>query len=71
MRHLTTASVVVAALSVCFADADAARTPKDLLVEVNSRIEREFISADGLMLDYVGEIPTPEEIADLRPNAMG
>ena len=71
MRHLMTASVVVAALSVCFADADAARTPKDLLVEVNSRIEREFISADGLMLDYVGEIPTPEEIADLRPNAMG
>ncbi|MBQ3344890.1 MAG: hypothetical protein IJG84_23580 [Kiritimatiellae bacterium] len=61
----------VSALSVCFAEADAARSPKDILEEVNARIEREFISADGLMLDYVGEIPTPEEIADLKPNAMG
>ncbi len=64
-------AAAVAALSVCFGEADASRTPKDMLAEVNSRIEREFISKDGLMLDYVGEIPTPEEIADLKPNAMG
>ena len=71
MRHLMIVFAAVSALSVCFAEADAARSPKDILAEVNSRIEREFISADGLMLDYVGEIPTPEEIADLKPNAMG
>ena len=64
-------AAAVAAVSACFGEADASRTPKDILVEVNSRIEREFISKDGLMLDYVGEIPTPEEIADLKPNAMG
>ena len=42
-----------------------------VLRTVNDRLLREFISADGLLLDYVGEIPTPEEIADLKPNAMG
>lgn len=42
-----------------------------ILRTVNDRLLREFISADGLLLDYVGEIPTPEEIADLKPNAMG
>lgn len=38
---------------------------------VNERLEREFMSHDGLLLDYVGEIPTPKDIVDLRPNAMG
>ena len=43
----------------------------DILKTVNDRLAGEFISHDGLLLDYVGDIPTPEEIADLKPNAMG
>lgn len=42
-----------------------------ILGEVNMRLEREFISAEGLVLDYVGDIPAAEDIAELRPNAMG
>ena len=44
---------------------------REVLRTVNDRLAKEFLSADGLLLDYVGEIPTPEEIADLKPNAMG
>ena len=44
---------------------------KDVLTKVNARLEREFMSDESLLLDYVGEIPTPQDIADLRPNAMG
>lgn len=49
----------------------AGRTAGEILSEVNARIEKEFIGGDGLLLDYVGDIPTPEEIADLKPSAMG
>ena len=42
-----------------------------ILQTVNDRLAKEFISHDGLLLDYVGDIPTPEEITDLKPNAMG
>ena len=42
-----------------------------VLRTVNDRLLKEFLSSEGLLLDYVGEIPTPEEIADLKPNAMG
>ena len=44
---------------------------KEILRTVNDRLAGEFISHGGLLLDYVGEIPTPEEIAELKPNAMG
>ena len=30
-----------------------------------------FIGADGLIHDYVGELPTPEECALGKPNAIG
>ena len=50
------------------ATADAAA---DVLEKVNARLEREFISAEGLVLDYVGDIPDAGEIAENRPNAMG
>ena len=46
-------------------------TEGKILRTVNDRLANEFIGADGLLLDYVGDIPTPEEIADLKPNAMG
>ena len=46
-------------------------TPEEITRTVNDRLAGEFVSHDGLLLDYVGDIPTPEEIADLKPNAMG
>ena len=49
----------------------AAADDATILRTVNDRLAGEFIGEDGLLLDYVGEIPTPEEIADLKPNAMG
>ena len=47
------------------------RTAEDVLAEVNARLEHEFIGAEGLLLDYVGDIPCAEDIAELKPNAMG
>ena len=60
-------SLVFGLLSFVACAADEAM----ILRTVNDRLAREFISHDGLLLDYVGDIPTPEEIADLKPNAMG
>ena len=51
--------------------ATAREAARKVLRTVNERLEREFMSHDGLLLDYVGEIPTPKDIAELRPNAMG
>lgn len=50
--------------------ADPDKRLKEVLRKVNDRLEREFMSHDGLLLDYVGEIPTPKDIRELRPNAM-
>ena len=50
---------------------DKLHTARDVLREVNMRLEREFISTDGLVLDYVGDIPSAGDIAELIPNAMG
>ena len=61
---------VVAASGLTVAAAES-RSPCEVLKTVNARLVAEFLSADGLLLDYVGDIPTPEEIAELRPNAMG
>ena len=48
-----------------------ADTAVDVLREVNGRLEREFIGGDGLVLDYVGDIPDAKEIEEHKPNAMG
>ena len=48
-----------------------ADTAVDVLKKVNIRLEREFIGDDGLVLDYLGDIPNAKDIAELRPNAMG
>ena len=50
---------------------DKLHSVQDVLREVNTRLEREFISDEGLVLDYVGDIPNAGDIAELRPNAMG
>lgn len=62
---------VVAAAAIVVAAAEKVRTVQDVLKDVNGRLEREFISHDGLVLDYEGDIPEAKEIAEHRPNALG
>ena len=69
MRRLLLAAMFAA--SAALGAEMCPRAGKDVLAKVNARLEREFMSDEGLLLDYVGEIPTPQDIADLRPNAMG
>ena len=68
MKHLIAAALLVSGAATL---AGGTTDETSILKTVNDRLAREFISHDGLMLDYVGDIPTPEEIADLKPNAMG
>ena len=39
--------------------------------QANAVLWKKFIGADGLIHDYVGEIPTPEDCVQGRPNAIG
>ena len=72
MRLTTFRPLAVAACAVASLGSGAtADTAADVLEKVNGRLEREFISAEGLLLDYVGDIPDAREIAENRPNAMG
>lgn len=68
MKHLIAAALLVSGAATL---AGGATDEAAILKTVNDRLAREFISHDGLLRDYVGDIPTPEEIADLKPNAMG
>lgn len=51
--------------------AKAARTVEAALAQAHERLTGTFMGAEGLLLDYVGEIPTPKDCAELRPNGMG
>lgn len=39
--------------------------------EAHAALWSRFVSPHGFLLDYVGEIPTPEDCASGRPNAIG
>lgn len=39
--------------------------------QAHARLWRERVDGHGVMLDYVGELPTPEDCALGRPNAIG
>lgn len=39
--------------------------------EADEALWAAFVSSHGLLHDYVGELPTPEDCRDCRPNAMG
>lgn len=41
------------------------------LDQAHGLLTEKFLSEDGLLLDYLGEIPTPRDCAECRPNAMG
>ncbi|MBT3292348.1 MAG: hypothetical protein HN380_33830, partial [Victivallales bacterium] len=53
-------------------DRAPAQTPPALAVEAaHAALWDRFISEGGLMYDYIGEIPTPEDCREGRPNAIG
>ena len=67
-----------AALLCSFADfaSYAAEKPfhaalADAMEQANTRLANEFVYGPGLLMDYVGPMPTPEEVARAFPNAMG
>ena len=66
----------VAALSAAVL-ADAAEIPafhptvEAALAQAHAVLVERFLPADGLLLDYVGELPTPKDCAEGRPNAIG
>ena len=39
--------------------------------QANTRLASEFVYGPGLLMDYKGPMPTPEEAARAFPNAMG
>ncbi len=46
-------------------------TVADAMDQANARLANEFVYGPGLLMDYVGPMPTPEEAARAFPNAMG
>ena len=65
----------ILAIEVCGQDAAAAEWPQNdvsLAVEnVHAVLWGKFVGANGLIHDYVGEVPTPEDCALGKPNAIG
>ena len=59
------AGVVLCAASGFGAGLDAA------VEQANAVLWRDFVSPHGILYDYVGELPTPEDCAKGRPNALG
>ena len=49
----------------------AARTTAEAVDSAYAELWARFVSPQGLLYDYVGELPTPEDCAACRPNAMG
>jgi hypothetical protein len=84
MRNLTTQSragftvaLLLAALVGCAASSlgqDAARAVDPCTVAVeraHSELWRKFVDPYGILHDYVGELPTPEDCKLGKPNAIG
>ena len=46
-------------------------TVEAALEQAHGLLTAKFLGADGLLVDYIGEIPTPKDCLECRPNAMG
>jgi hypothetical protein len=47
------------------------RTARDAAEQAHTVLWSKFVDKHGIIIDFVGEIPTPEECALSKPNAMG
>ena len=68
MRRLLSAFVLTAILPLYAAHH---ATAEAALEQAHGLLVNKFLAADGLLLDYIGEIPTPKDCLECRPNAMG
>ncbi len=69
-KNLTVVAAIWAAACVAVggaAEADAARAVE----AAHEALWAKFVGPDGVIRDYVGELPTPEECALGKPNAIG
>jgi hypothetical protein len=64
---LTSAAILAAPAAI----AQPALTLEGAVEQAHARLWRERIDPYGVMLDYVGELPTPEDTRLGRPNAIG
>lgn len=70
LRHtsLLAAGGVLAAIPV---RVDAQVPLSDAIEQAHAKLWRQHIDKNGLILDFVGEIPTPEDCSLGKPNAIG
>lgn len=67
MRRLTMMAVATMALTLTA----GARTVDEAVEQANETLWKTFVSPHGILYDYVGKLPTPEDCAKGRPNALG
>ncbi len=65
--------VRVSRVEVCGWAAEGASLPsvEEAVDAAHANLWKRFISADGILYDYVGELPTPEDCRLGKPNAIG
>ncbi len=67
-------ALVLLPVSLTFAQGENVNMKRPVSVaieEAHAALWGKFIDSHGIILDYVGEIPTPEDCAAGRPNALG
>lgn len=71
MNMLKLAVSLFSSVLCCHALSLEAGTAAENIEVAHARLFREFVRPEGLLCDYVGEIPTPKDCAEGRPNAIG
>ena len=71
MTHLRVLIFVAFACSAFAAPPHHHATVDSALAQAHALLTGRFLCPEGLFWDYVGEIPTPQDCADGRPNAKG
>ena len=72
IRHNVAVGAALAVTSAfAFAVDAGARTVEGAIEQANETLWKTFVSPHGILYDYVGELPTPEDCAVGRPNALG
>jgi len=46
-------------------------TSETALAQAHDLLTKRFLGPEGLLFDYLGDLPTPKDCAEARPNAMG
>jgi hypothetical protein len=73
MRHtLTIFAVLLLSTAMGLLATDAPRpSPVQAVEQAHSELWRRFVDSHGIIRDYVGELPTPDDCALGKPNAIG